>query len=138
MADDVALMEEITALLKTLPEVTVYDGIVPEKLPTDGVYIRPYVVLWAGVGGDPREVASSGEGSSDSTILDFQTTAVGATSTVCRQVAQALKKLLGNARIGTGRIRMNPDGFVAGAPTPDTSESPAVFLLPLQWRLISN
>lgn len=138
MADDVALMEEITALLKTLPEVTIYDGIVPEKLPTDGVYIRPYVVLWAGVGGDPREVASSGEGSSDSTILDFQTTAVGATSTVCRQVAQALKKLLGNARIGTGRIRMNPDGLVAGAPIPDTSESPAVFMLPVQWRLISN
>ena len=138
MADDVALMEEITALLKTLPEVAIYDGIVPEKLPTDGVYIRPYVVLWAGVGGDPREVASSGEGSSDSTILDFQTTAVGATSTVCRQVAQALKKLLGNARIGTGRIRMNPDGLVAGAPIPDTSESPAVFMLPVQWRLISN
>lgn len=138
MADTDALMPEVVTVLKTLPGITVYDGIVPKSLPLDGQYIRPYVVLWAGIGGEPEEVTAQGEKSLDSTILDFQTTAVAASAEACRQVARAMKLALANRRLGTGRIRGNPDGFVAANPIPDTSESPTVFMLPIQWRLITN
>lgn len=138
MVDPHSLMKQIVTVLKTLPDITVYDGIVPVTLPQDGQYIRPYIVVWAGIGDEPEEVTAQGTKSYDSIILDFQTTAIGASSDTCRQVAQVMKGALANIRMGTGRIRTNPDGFNQQNPIPDTSESPAVFMLPIQWRLLTN
>lgn len=138
MADPSALAAAVRAALGALPGISVFDGQVPVKVPEVGGYILPYVVLWAGIGDNPGELTSCGQHSTDTLIWDFQTTAVGATADICRRVAQDVKNTLTNHRAGTGRIRPNPDGFQQQTPTPDNSVTPARFMLPQQWRLITN
>lgn len=140
MVDPTLLAAAVVATLKTLPGVTTYDGYVGEKVPTDpsGKYVLPYVVLWAGIGDNPDEQTSDGMHAADTLVWDFQTTSVGSTSSICRAVAQDVKAKLTNMRAGTGLIRPNPDGFQQQTPILDTSVTPARFMLPTQWRLITN
>jgi hypothetical protein len=128
----------ILAALRTIPGITVYDGFVPASVPTVGAYIRPYIVLWAGTGNDPGELTACGTWDGDTLILDFQTTAVGASAEVCRSVSTAATATLANLPVGTGKVRRNPDGFNQATPILDTQTSPARLLLPEQWRLITN
>ena len=138
MADPVALVANIRAALATLANVSIFDGQVPTKVPEAGGYILPYVVIWAGVGDNPDELPSDGLHDTDTLIFDFQTTAVGASSDICRRVAIDVKTRLTNTRVGTGRVRPNPDGFQQQTPIPDNSVTPARYMLPIQWRLITN
>lgn len=141
MVDVPALITTVTTALKTLsPGVTIYDGFVPDKVPTDpsGKYVLPYAVIWAGIGDNPGEQTSCGQHSTDTLIWDFQTTAVASNSDACRRVAVDAKDRLTNLRAGTGLIRPNPDGFQQQQPILDTSATPARFMLPTQWRLITN
>lgn len=138
MADINALAAEVIAVEAEITGTTNYDGHVSTRLPESGGYILPYFVNWFGTGDNPDEVTSDGKQSTDSLIWDFQITAVASNPAACRAVAQALKQKLTNRRIGKGTLRLNPDGFNQQAPILDTQTTPARFMLPLQWRLITN
>jgi hypothetical protein len=138
VADPSALAATILVALRTIPGITVYDGFVPSSVPMTGSYINPYVVLWLGAGGDPGELTTCGVWDGDTLILDFQTTTVGANPAICRAVDAAVKDKLLNLRVGTGRVRPNPDGFNQQPPILDTQVTPARFMLPRQLRLITN
>ncbi|MDQ0756076.1 hypothetical protein [Arthrobacter sp. B3I4] len=138
MADPVQCAADIMAALAAVPGITGYDGFVPVKVPETGGFIDPYVVLWAGTGDEPGELPADGRQTWDTIIWDFQTTAVGATPGICRAVDQAVAAVLTNLAMGTGRVRRNPDGFNQQAPILDTQTTPSRFMLPRQWRLITN
>ncbi|MDJ0321830.1 hypothetical protein [Pseudarthrobacter sp. PS3-L1] len=138
MADILTAKSLLLARLRTDTGRTVYDGYVPEKVPQNGVYIKPYTILWAGLGEAPNELTSDGVESQSTLIWDFQTTAVGPDANSCLQLAAADKALLTNHRAGRGIIRPNPDGYNQQTPILDASITPARFMLPLQWRLITN
>lgn len=138
MADFEQMVAEVTAALESIPEVGFEDGYVPNAMPETGGYIDPYVVLWAGLGDNPTELTACGTQGTDTLIWDFQTTAVGADASICRAVAKAVTAKLTNLRVGTGRVRRNPDGYNQQAPILDTQTTPARLMLPQQWRLITN
>ncbi|UOD80351.1 hypothetical protein [Paenarthrobacter ureafaciens] len=138
MADINALVAQVTALEGEITGTTNYDGNVPTKVPEAGGYILPYFVNWFGTGDSPDEVTSDGQQPTDSLIWDFQITAVASNAAACRSVAQALKQKLRNRRIGKGTLRLNPDGFQQQAPILDTTITPARFMLPIPWRLITD
>lgn len=139
MVDAQLLSKAVYAALQTVPGLSgVHDGFVPEKVPETGGYIDPYVVLWAGTGELPREQPADGRELDGPLVWDFQTTAVGASPDICREVDKAVSLVLTNLVVRTGRVRRNPDGFTQQAPILDTTESPSRFYLPRQWRLITN
>lgn len=138
MVDATQLANTITTKLRTLPGVSTFDGQVPSKVPEAGGYILPYVVLWAGIGDNPDELPSNGMHSQDTLVWDFQTTTVAASADTCRRVANDVKKLLTNLPAGTSRVRPSPDGFQQQQPIPDNSIIPVRYMLPIQWRLITN
>lgn len=138
MADPVQCAAAVMAALATVEGITEYDGFVPMKVPETDGYIDPYVVLWAGTGDEPNELPADGRQDSDTLIWDFQTTAVGATPAICRAVDKAVAAALTNLAIGTGQVRRNPDGFNQQSPILDTQTTPSRFMLPRQWRLITN
>lgn len=138
MVDPTELVTPVTAALEAIEGISFHDGYVPEQLPETATYIDPYVVLWAGTGDEPNELTACGIQDGDSIIWDFQTTAVGASAAICRAVDRDVTAALTNLRVGTGRVRRNPDGFNQQAPILDTQTSPARFMLPRQWRLITN
>ena len=51
------LHEQLLAALRALPDIgaRIYDGIVPENVPEAGGYIRPYAVVFSGLGSDLPE-----------------------------------------------------------------------------------
>jgi len=138
MVDPDSLTGPVLAALRAVPGITVYDGAVPKAVPETGGYVNPYVVLWAGVDDEPDELPADGRQDGDSAIWDFQTTTVGADPAICRNVAAAVNTALTNLPVRTGRVRRNPDGFNQQSPILDTQTSPARFMLPRQWRLITN
>lgn len=138
MVDPGPLSAAVVEALEAIPGITVFDGYVPTALPETGGFPDPYVVLWAGVGGNPEEPLANGAYDADSLIWDFQTTVVGAGPAICRSVAVQVKSRLTNLRIRTGRVKPNPDGFHQQTPVIDTQTSPTRFMLALQWRLTTN
>jgi hypothetical protein len=137
MVDPTTLVPPVLTAL-TSPDFGLHDGFVPKAVPETDGYIDPYVVLFAGVGDNPGEPLANGVHDTDSLIWDFQTTAVGASPDACRGVARDVTARLTNLRVGTGRVKPNPDGFRQQAPILDPQSSPARFMLPLQWRLNTN
>jgi hypothetical protein len=138
MVDPADLVNPVMAALESIPGTGSYDGNVPKGVPETGGYIDPYVVLWAGAGDEPDELPADGVQDGDSLTWDFQTTAVGATAAICRAVDNAVAAKLTNLPVRTGRVRRNPDGFNQQSPILDTQVTPARFMLPRQWRLITN
>lgn len=127
---------ETLAALEAIPGITVYDGYVPDKVPTDAAgYVLPYVVLWAGVGDEIPERDLCGMVDLDGLRWDFQTTTVAASAGLCAQVAQAVRLKLTNLPMGSHHILPNPEGFRQATPLADTSITPARFMLPAPWRL---
>lgn len=139
MANPVALAEAVTTALGTVTGISVFDGNVPNKVPetADG-YILPYAVLWAGNGDNPDEVPADGKQATDVLIWDFQVTVVASNPAAVRAVMHSVRLALINLPVGTGRIRMNPDGFSRQAPIQIPEVTPVRFMLPLQLRLITN
>jgi hypothetical protein len=138
VADVLTFPDVLRGAVSAVPEVTFYDGNVPEKVPQTGEYIDPYVVLWAGLGDNPFEPTACGTHNTDTTVWDFQLTVVGATADTCRRVASAVLGRVINLQVGTGRVKPNPDGFNQQVPLQDNTTSPSRFMLPLQLRLITN
>lgn len=138
MADPTTFPAVIEAAVLQVPGMSFYDGFVPKVLPESGGYIDPYTVLWSGLGDNPREPTSCGTHNQDTVIWDFQTTVVGPSADVCRRAARLVQQRLVNLPLGTGRVVPNPDGFNQQSPILDTQASPSRFMLPLQWRAITN
>lgn len=138
MVETGPLVQDIKDALEDVTGISVFDGFVPTKVPEAGGFILPYVVIWAGVGDNPDEPTSCGTHNTDTLILDFQITVAASNTGAVRAVAEAVKQKLTNLQTGTGRIKPNPDGFNQQPPILDTQITPARFMLPLQWRLITN
>lgn len=118
----------------------VFDTQVPTTLPQDtSGAIRPYVVMFGGVGSDLLQERDS-TGLVDMDILDFpfQTTCVGPTAGHARDVAHAVKLALTNMPIQAGFVKPDPQGFRIDNPLPDNQVTPARFYMPLMWRLTTN
>lgn len=127
--------------LKKIPGLTggVYDGDVPDHIPSDGKWIKPYVAVWAGVGGDiplQRDLTNL----VDPHGLDWRPriTVVGATAAVCRDASQAVRAALLNLPIGPGYLKPDDDLNRQLTPISDHTVTPARFYLPLQFRLITT
>lgn len=138
MVDPVALHALILPRLDVLPGSTAYAGQVPTKLPVDGAgYVLPYIVLYAGLGGDvPEERDLSGLVDTDTVDWPFQTTCVGASSTICLALARDVSRALTNLPVGNGFVK--PAGFETPMPLVDNQVTPARYYMPLQWRLLTN
>lgn len=141
MADPLTLQASILQALVAIPALNgrVHDGYVPDKVAVDSAnYVLPYVVFFGGSGDYPSEDLADGTLDGDSLILDFQTTAVGPLSGHAAAVDVMVREALLNLHVGTGRVKPNPDGFNQQTPIRDTNVTPARFMLPRQWRLITN
>ncbi|WP_275779702.1 hypothetical protein [Paenarthrobacter sp. Y-19] len=138
MVDIDALTKQVTAAEDEITGTTNYDGFVPTGVPQSGGYVLPYFVNWFGIGDNPDETTADGKQHADTLVWDFQITAVASNAAACRAVAQALKQKLINMQVGTGTLRLNPDGFNQQSPILDASVTPARLMLPIQWRLTTN
>lgn len=130
----------ILTALRTIPGITVFDGHVPEKVPTDGAgFVRPYLALYlGGPVGDPDATTVCGAYDTDSTSHTFQTTVVGASAQHVRAVAAETVGALVNLRIGPGRVRPVWEQQAAAVPLLDPATSPARYFLPLQWAITTQ
>lgn len=127
---------QVGAALRGIPGLGFYDGYVPEKVPVDERgYVRPYVVLFAGDGSEVPERDLSDLVDLGGLRWDFQTTAVGASAAICAAVGYDVRRALTNLVLGRSHVVPNPDGFNQQTPIRDSSETPARFMLPHQWRL---
>ena len=138
--DPVSAVAAIFAKLQALPGITVYDGFVPTKVPTDtSGYIKPYVVLFAGVGGDlPAERDLTQLADAASMNLAFQTNCVAASAGICRAVAHDVRQTLLNVPLAGGFIKPDDGSFDTATPIPDTTITPVRLFLPLPWRLTTT
>lgn len=136
MADPIQYRAVVIAALRTLSGVTVYDGYVPAKVPTDAAgYILPYVVFHGGTGDEIPERDLSNLVDLGGLRWDFQTNAVAANADICARVANDVRRKLTNLPVGKAHLLPNPDGFRQETPLRDSSETPARFMLPAPWRL---
>lgn len=139
------MTDPATAVLTALGAITgltggVYDGQVPDAIPSDGKWVRPYAVLWAGAGGDiPTERDLTGL--ADVGTLDWrpQVTVVGASASVCRQASTAVLTALSNLSIpGGGWLIPDADINTQLVPIPDNTVTPARVFLPLRFRAVTT
>ena len=140
--DATTLTAELIGALNAVPALAghVYDGYVPDKLPTDNAgYILPYVVVFSGLTTDLPEERSL-TGLVDTTVHDWspQTTCVGPTPSHARACAQIVQHTLTNLRIGNHRMKPDTETFRANTPVIDSQVTPSRFYLPLPWRLTTN
>ena len=142
MADPVALYRQVRAALLGLEALqgNLHEVQVTRDLPTDSSgFIRPYVLLSGGLGDFLEgERSLTSEVATKAMFWDFQTTCVGASPEHAIACAALVRGLFTNLRIGTGRVRKNPDGFETTAPIPDNTETPVRYMIPLQWRVPTN
>ena len=140
--DVLQLHNELMATLQAVPALAgrVYDGYVPDKLPTDNAgYILPYVVVFSGLSTD-LEAERDLTGLVDTTVHDWapQTTCVGPTPGHARNCAQLVQDALTNARIGNHWLKPDNESFRVAVPLIDNQVTPARFFLPLPWRLTTT
>lgn len=135
--------EVLLAVLRQMTALTggVYDGQVPVKVPTDstGKWVKPYAVLWAGMGDDlPEERDLTGLASAG--VLDWrpQVTVVGASASVCRDASRAVLAALRNQHLGPGWLIPDADMNRQLAPIPDNTVTPVRHFMPLKFRLVTT
>lgn len=125
----------VVARLQITTGATVYDGDVPDQVPTDSSgYILPYVVLWAGDGDALPETDLSGRLDMDSLRWDFQTTSVGPNPDIAARVAGVVRRALTNMPLGTHHVLPGPFSGQQ-PPVKDTTVQPARYYVPRFWRL---
>lgn len=141
MVDPNSLHSQLLTALQALPDVgaRIYDAHVPSSVPEAGGYIRPYIVLFTGIGSD-IEAERDLTRLTDTGVLDWsaQTTCVGANAAHARAVAQQARVALTNLRIGNGWLMPDPDSFRTAVPLQDNQVTPARLYVPLQWRLTTT
>ncbi|MDN4611951.1 hypothetical protein [Arthrobacter burdickii] len=141
MADPVLLKQAVIDALTAIPGLggRVHDGALTKAAATDSAgYVLPYVVLFAGIGDNPQETTARGDTPTGALVFDFQTTCVGPGTGQSAGVARDVRTALLNLRIGRGTVRKNPDGFDQPTPVREEGVTPVRYMLPQQWRLITN
>lgn len=134
------LYQQTISALKTIPGLTIFEGQVSGKVPTDASgYVLPYVAVYAGPGSHLESETEYSQ-TIDLGSLDWraQTICVGATATIAMQVAHDVRLKLTNLPVGTGWLRPDETAFLTPAPIPDNGTNPVRFFLPLPWRLITH
>lgn len=133
----------VLAVLRGLPGLTggVHDGQVPDKVPTDstGKYVKPYAVLWAGMGDDiPAERDLTGLAAAD--VLDWrpQVTVVAANASICRDASRDVLATLRNLHVGGGWLIPDADYNRQLTPIPDNTVTPVRHYMPLRFRLVTT
>lgn len=126
----------VDALTGIHPNVTIFTGTVPEKVPSWGTCIKPYIGLWVTTSSDdPFARAVSGLADVDAVRISVQTQIVAADEVGVYQLADLVRDRLTNRRVGTGVIL--PDTFQQESAyiLTDTSVTPSRPYLPLMWTL---
>lgn len=141
LLDEVTLADELEAALRSITELggRVHNGSVPNAVETRGGFIRPYVVMFAGLAGDlPLEVCLARE--VDRRVLNWnpQINCVGADPNQALGVAVAVKNKLTGLRIGNHWMKPDSDAFRINRPQLDTQVSPARFFLPVSMNLLTT
>lgn len=138
--DPIFLLSKVRTAIKGishLPEGSIYDGYVPDKVAEDANgFVKPYVAIYAGIGGDsPEERSLSKLVDLEDLNWSFQTTCVAATHDDCLRLTHQVRLALTNLPVLGGFVK--PDGFNIMQPLLDDQVTPARFFLPPQWRLIT-
>ena len=119
----------VLALIDAQPNVTVYDGQVPNRP------VLPYAVMYADQGGAGQSAFS---GKSDFRVWRFQTTAVGSTPEQCRWLAERVElALLDVAPVVTGRTCGRIDKLDSQPVRRDDTVDPALFYAVDRWQFLS-
>ena len=125
--------------LRGIEDLTVYDGWVPDRVPTDAHgYVRPYVALYAGNATGTDDGGLCGLADVDAVDVRLQTTVVAASAAHLRPVTHAVTRALTNLRIGTNVLHPDVEQHRSTVPQPDPSVSPARVFLPLQWHITTQ
>lgn len=121
--------EAILSLLRSIPNVTVYDGIVPDRP------ALPYVVAWIT---PPRHESDRMTGDQLNADNVFQTTASGLTPESVRIVVGNLHRALVDARVAVeGRNSQRIKHLTSQPIRPDEDVSPPLFYGVDQWSLFT-
>lgn len=123
------------ALLRAIPNMTVFDGDVPTTLPRDGAgRVYPYTVLWPSAGFRPNDIADDLAGTPDETLeWPVQVTVASGDVMWTLGAVRVVRAALAGAWLTprTGRLREEP---AAPSITRDTDVTPARFYVPLLFR----
>lgn len=133
-----AVHEALLAALRGIhPDLTVYPGTIPEKVPVyPAGFIKPYVGVWVSHPADLEEQRSlSALADMDTINVRVQTQIVAASETAVYDVADRVRAVLTNLRVGTGNVV--PDSYQQSAALvmTDVSVTPSRPYLPLVWVL---
>lgn len=116
-----------------------YEGQPTVPIPSDGKYVRPYAILWSGMGSDVPEERDLSL-LADLSVLDWrpQVTIVGASAQVCAAAAKAVNATLTNLPVAGGWLLPNAQLSSQLIPQPDNEATPVRYFMPLQYRLITT
>lgn len=139
--DEVTLSQELEAALLSISNLggRVHNGYVPAKVEEAGGFIRPYVVIFAGLAGSlPLERCLAKE--VDPLLLDWtpQINCVGADAGQALAVAVDVKKKLTGLKLGNHWLKPDDDAMKLARPIPDMQVRPARFFLPVSMTLLTT
>lgn len=139
MIDPTLIRTSVLDALRAVPQLTVFDGAVPEKVPTDSTgHIRPYVAVYAGAPVGLTETGLCSRPDTDSVTRWVQTTLVAASPGHLDPLATTVARALTGLRIGTHHLAPDRDQHATTVPLVDQSISPARYFLPLQWGITTT
>jgi hypothetical protein len=139
MIDPALIRTSVLDALRAVPQLTVFDGAVPEKVPTDSTgHIRPYVAVYAGAPVGLAETGLCSRPDTDSVTRWVQTSLVAASpghlDSLSTQVAGALTGL----RVGSHHLAPDREQHATTVPLPDQSITPTRYVLPLLWGITTT
>lgn len=139
MIDPTLIRTSVLDALRAVPQLTVFDGAVPEKVPTDSTgHIRPYVAVYAGAPVGLAETGLCARPDTDSVTRWVQTSLVAASPGHLDPLATTVVRALTGLRIGTHHLAPDRDQHATTVPLVDQSISPARYFLPLQWGITTT
>lgn len=139
MIDPTLIRTSILDALRAVPQLVVFDGAVPAKVPTDAAgYIRPYVAVYVGAPTGLAETTLDARPDTGSVTRWAQTTLVAASPGHLDPLATTVVRALTGLRIGTHHLAPDRDQHATTVPLVDQSISPARYFLPLQWGITTT
>lgn len=139
MANPAELHAGVVAHLRTLGNLSVYDGEVPDAPPADpGTgHVYPYVVVWPSAGWTPAEARTVDGDGHGALEWPVQVTVAAGEPGWCLEAVHAVRAALDGLEpaVGAGPLREEP-----GGPTvrPDRDATPVRFFVPLLFRSLNT
>jgi hypothetical protein len=131
--------QEILVLLRTITNVPIYEGNVPDgdSIPLIGTKIKPHLVVnFAGLTEPPKKVNGIAGATFDSFIQGFSTHAIGGDDNAARQVhSLGWLKLIGFQPTACGEIR---PAFFAGVGEISSLGQPTRFSAVQSYKFLIN